>query len=183
MNKTLEIIESLEKERNQMNISRESIDFISLVLISIKPRNTLEIGAFNGYSALWLSLFSKKVVSLEIDKISFNTATKNLKEANCKNVKLIQGDARNILKKLKTKFDFILIDGKKSEYKEYLELSLKLLNKKGLILVDNTISHKEKLDSFFSYLNKSDLFFKESGIGKGLMIVSKNQSSLTSKTE
>ena len=167
----LNVIEQLEKQRKEMNISRESIEFISLILKILKPKNVLEIGAFNGYSSLWLSLYAKNVTSLEIDKSNAELTKENLCKADCKNVLVIEGNAIESLKKLKNKFQIILIDGKKSEYKIYLELSLKVLAENGLIFVDNTISHKDKLGSFFEYLENSKLYFKELNLGKGLMII------------
>ena len=79
-----------------------------------------------------------------------------------------------MVKVLKLKFDIIFIDGRKSEYKKYLILSLRLLNKDGLIFVDNTLSHKAKLNEFFEYLKKSKLDYKELDIGKGLMMIKRS---------
>ncbi|MDC3024792.1 glycerol-3-phosphate acyltransferase [Candidatus Pelagibacter sp.] len=51
------------------------------------------------------------------------------------------------LKKLKNdKFDMIFIDADKMNYKEYYERSLELLNKGGLIIVDNVLWHGEVAD-------------------------------------
>ena len=175
MENVIRVINKLELERKEINISRESIEFISTICKSIKPKNILEIGTFNGYSVLWLSLFAKKVITLEIDQFTARTAEENLKKADCKNVEIIIGDALETLKNLKEKFDVVLIDGKKSEYKNYLELILNLLNKNSLIFADNTISHKLNLSEFFDYLKNSNLYFKELNLGKGLMIISKNK--------
>src|SRR3989344_4069252 len=117
MNKTLEIINDLEKERKERNISRESIEFISIICGILKPKNILEIGTFNGYSALWLSSYSNKVISLEKDERSVILANDNLRKAGCKNVEIIHGDAVEVLKKLDIKFDIVLIDAMKSQYK------------------------------------------------------------------
>ena len=145
MEKIKEVIKELEANRHEMNLSKESVEFISSICRNIKVKNLLEIGAFNGYSALCFSLVCKKIISIEIDEENFKIANENLRKAGCLNIELIKGDAIETLKVLKDKFDVVLIDGRKSEYKSYLELSLKLLNKKGLIFVDNTISHKDKL--------------------------------------
>ena len=168
-----EVINELERNREEWNVARETIEFIFVILKITKPKNVLEIGTFNGYSALWLSLNSKNVVTLEVDKERVRTAKDNFLKANVKNIKIIGGDAIENLKKLKERFDIIFIDGKKSEYKEYLESSLKLLNENGLIFVDNTISHKYKLKEFFEYLKKSKLYYQELNLGKGLIIISK----------
>ena len=172
MNEIFKVINELENDRQEMNISRDSIEFISVICKFSKPGNILEIGAFNGYSALWLSLYAKKVISLDIDKVSIKIAKTNFEKANCNNVETILGDAVETLKKLNKKFDIILIDARKSEYKKYLELSLKLLNDNGLIFADNTISHKDKMQEFFDYLNRSSVYYKELNLGKGLMVIS-----------
>lgn len=171
MDNIINVINELEKNRHQMNISKESIEFISIISSVLKPKNILEIGSFNGYSALCLSLCSKKVITLESNKENAKLAQDNFNLAKTSNIKLVFGDALETLKKLKNKFQIILIDGKKLEYKQYLELSLNLLDKKGLIFVDNTISHNYKLKEFFNYLERSNLYYKELNLGKGLMLI------------
>lgn len=156
-----------------MNISRESIEFITNICKKLKPKYTLEIGAFNGYSALWLSIYSEHVVTIEIDQISAETANNNFAKAGVKNIELINGDAFEVLQRLFHKFSIVLIDAKKSEYKTYLEMVLNLIKEDALIFVDNTISHKDKLDNFFDYLARSKLYYKELNLGKGLMVISK----------
>ena len=172
MKKVLEIIEELEKNRLQPYLSKEAMDFISIICKILKPKKVLEIGAFHGYSALNFSLVTEKETTIEIDENAVKEAEKNFKKAEADNINLIQGGALEILKTLKEKFDLILIDAKKSEYKKYLELSLNLLNKNSLIFADNTISHKESMEDLFRYLKNSNLYYQELNIGKGLMIIS-----------
>ncbi|HIH25223.1 class I SAM-dependent methyltransferase [Candidatus Woesearchaeota archaeon] len=173
MDNRFKVINELENDRQERNISRDSIEFISLLCRSIKHSNTLEIGTFNGYSALWFSLYSKKVVTIEVHSVYANMAKENFCKSGAENIELIHGNAIDVLKDLKEKFDIIFIDAKKSEYKEYLELSLNLLSDDGIIFVDNTISHKESMLDFFEYIERSSLYHQELGIGKGLMIISK----------
>ena len=165
------VIKELELNRKEMNISKDSIEFISIMCRLTKPKNILEIGTFNGYSALYLSQFTEKLITLEIDKLNIKIAEENFKKAEVKNIEIIEGNAVETIKDLKENFDIILIDAMKSQYKQYLELSLKKLNKNGIIFVDNTISHKEKMKDFFEYLERSNLYFKELNIGKGLMLI------------
>ena len=44
------------------------------------------------------------------------------------------------------KFDMVFIDADKMNYKEYYEKSIKLMNKGGLIIVDNVLWHGEVAD-------------------------------------
>ena len=55
--------------------------------------------------------------------------------------------ALETLEELKNKkFDMIFIDADKMNYKEYYERSLKLINKGGLIIIDNVLWHGEVAD-------------------------------------
>lgn len=182
MNKVLGVIEELEKNRRQMYLSKESLDFIAIICKILKPENILEIGTFHGYSALHFSLLADKVITLEIDKEAVKIAEENIKKAEAKNIEIVEGDAKETLKNLKEKFDIILMDAKKEDYLEYLKLSLNILSKNGLIFADNTLSHKELMKDFLEYLKNSNLYYQELNIGKkptqegvsGLTIISSN---------
>ncbi len=151
-----------------MNISRESIDYMLNIIRKNKLKKVLEVGCFNGYSALMFSTAAESVKSIEIDKEFIKTAKNNFKKYNVKNIEIIEGDAKDVLKNLNEKFDLILVDAMKREYKNYLVLALNLIDK-GFIYADNTISHKDKMNDFFDYLNKSKLNWRELGIGRGLV--------------
>ena len=57
MNKIgLEIAAELEKTQHEFwNISRQTAEFISMLIKIHKPQRVLEIGTSNGYSALWIA--------------------------------------------------------------------------------------------------------------------------------
>ena len=158
--------EELEANRHQMNISKENVEYIRDIIKKNKLKNVLEIGCFNGYSALQFSTVAKEVKTIEIDKHAVETAKNNFKKYNIKNIEKLEGDAKTILDNLRETFDVILIDAMKSEYKAYLVKSLKLVKNGSFIFADNTISHKDKMKDFFDYLKSSKLNWKELGIGK-----------------
>ena len=77
-------------------------------------------------------------------KIKTNKIALNLfKQANVHSKFSIEtNNAIFSLKKLiknKKKFDLILIDADKEKYIEYFNYSIQLLNKSGLIIIDNTL--------------------------------------------
>ena len=158
----------LEQNRHEMNISKESIGYILETMKKNKLKKVLEIGCFNGYSALQFSTAAESVNTIEIDKKAIEIAKANFKKYGVKNIEIIEGDAKEILKTMKENFDLILIDATKREYVEYLRLCLKLIDK-GFIYADNTISHKEYMEDFFEYLKNSNFRWKELNIGKGLI--------------
>ena len=56
-----------------------------------------------------------------------------------KKINIYEGDATEILKTLTGKYDMIFIDAAKGKYPIFLEYSLKLLNKDGIIFADNIL--------------------------------------------
>ena len=167
-------IKILELKKENWNVSEISMKFLLNYFEKNRYKTVLEIGGYNGYSALHFSLIANEVVSLEKDKHFANEFRKNTKNVN--NIRLIKNDALNSLQKMNRqnkKYELIFIDAQKSEYRQYLELSLPLLEKKGTIFADNTISHKEKLKEFFNFIKNKKLYSKELNLGDGLMIVKK----------
>jgi predicted O-methyltransferase YrrM len=172
MSKVKEKIEELELLRSEWNIEREAIECVMNSVDLMEDVRILEIGSYNGYSALWLSLVAERVVTIEIEENRFNESRKNLEVANNVEVKL--GDAVKIISELNEKFNVVLIDGLKKEYCDYLRAVLNVVDGDFRIFVDNTISHKDKMKDFFEFLNsREDLEWKETGIGKGLVVVKK----------
>ena len=168
-------IEELESKRVNWNVERESIEFIISSVDFLDNVKVLEIGTFNGYSALWFSKVAERIVSIEIEQDRYEEAKKNLDGLN--NVEIILGDACDIISTLDEKFNVVFIDAKKSEYKKYLEGVLNLVEDNFMIFVDNTISHKEKMGDFFEYLKScEDLEWKETGIGDGLVVIKRKTS-------
>ena len=163
-------INELEKIKKPWNISKDSINYICSILSKLNKPRVLEIGTYNGYSALHLAKCAKEVVTIDMDKSAYQLAITNTNMF--KNILCLEGNALNLISKL-GKFDLILIDGNKSEYEEYLLSSLKALKSKGYIFVDNTISHRAELTSFFELLEKLHVYHKETNLGKGLMVIRK----------
>ena len=95
------------------------------------------------------------ITCLDINKETSEVAKNFFKKANLdKKIKIILGPAMNTLKKLKEDkkiFDMIFIDADKENYKNYYDLSLRLLKKNGFILIDNVLWHGDVVDS-----NKND---------------------------
>ena len=127
----------------------------------------LEIGTFEGFSASQFARHAKRVITIEVDKASYEKAKVNLSEDE--NILCIFGNAKKIIPLLPQTFDVVFIDALKIEYHEYLRLILEKMNNGGVIFVDNTISHREKLDDFFSFLEQEGLMWEELGLGKGLI--------------
>ena len=175
MGKNLEITEKLEKYINNFSlklnpIQQEIIDynntlgdvkrmqvatsqchFLHLIIKTSNIKNVLEIGTFTGLSALSIALAlpdDGKLTALDKDKETNKIAVNFFKKAKQDNkIQTIVKPALDSLEELKNqKFDMVFIDADKMNYKEYYERSLSLLNKGGLIIVDNVLWHGEVAD-------------------------------------
>ena len=142
----------------RMQISISQCHFLHLLIKSSKIKKILEIGTFTGLSTLSMALaLSEKGSIFALDK---NQETSNIalnffkKAAQDHKIKMIIAPALESLKNLtyeKHKFDFVFIDADKENYKNYYDLSLRLLKKNGFILIDNVLWHGDVVDS-----NKND---------------------------
>ena len=64
-----------------------------------------------------------------------------------KKIQTIVKPALDSLDELKNqKYDMVFIDADKLNYKEYYEKSIKMINKGGLIIIDNVLWHGEVVD-------------------------------------
>jgi tRNA (guanine37-N1)-methyltransferase len=75
---------------------------------------------------------AKEVYGIEINPKGHDYAVKNLELNNIKNVRLFCGDVRNVLPKIKKKFDRILMPLPKDAH-TFLNLALNNIKKKGVI--------------------------------------------------
>jgi len=135
----------------RMQVATSQCHFLHLIIKTSNIKNVLEIGTFTGLSALSIALAlpdDGKLIALDKDKETNKIAVSFFKKANLNNkIQTIVKRALDSLDELKnSKFDMVFIDADKMNYKEYYERSLKLLDKGGLIIVDNVLWHGEVAD-------------------------------------
>ena len=135
----------------RMQVDPSQCYFFHLIIKISNIKNVLEIGTFTGLSALSISLAlpdDGKLIALDKNEETNKIATSFFKKAKQDHkIKTIIKPALESLEELKNnKFDMIFIDADKMNYKEYYERSLKLINKNGLIIVDNVLWHGEVAD-------------------------------------
>ena len=135
----------------RMQVATSQCHFLHLIIKTSNIKNVLEIGTFTGLSALSIALalpYDGKLIALDKDKETNKIAVNFFKKANLNNkIQTIVKPALDSLDELKnSKFDMVFIDADKMNYKEYYERSLKLLDKGGLIIVDNVLWHGEVAD-------------------------------------
>ena len=135
----------------RMQVATSQCHFLHLIIKTSNIKNVLEIGTFTGLSALSIALAlpdDGKLIALDKDEETNKVAIDFFKKANLDDkIQTMIKPALDSLDELKNnKFDMVFIDAAKMNYKEYYERSLKLLDKGGLIIVDNVLWHGEVAD-------------------------------------
>ena len=135
----------------RMQIDPTQCHFLHLIIKISNIKNVLEIGTFTGLSALSISLAlpeDGKLVALDKNEETNKIAQNFFKKANQNHkITTIIKPAFESLNDIKNqKFDMVFIDADKMNYKEYYEKSLELLDKSGLIIIDNVLWHGEVAD-------------------------------------
>ena len=148
-------------EQKKLQISISQAQFLQILIKISKIKKVLEIGSFTGFSALSMALALPKDGSLvSLDKnAEFSEKAKTFYDkANINKITQIIKPALESLKELensKQKFDLVFIDADKENYVNYYEKSIKLIDKNGLIIIDNVLWHGEVADK-----SKNDEFTK-----------------------
>lgn len=146
------------------------------VIKQYKPKMVLEIGTLHGYSAILIAniILSRKynnenfksessstehiLISVEKDQKLANIARKNIEKARLsEKIQVINGDALEIIPRLKSKFNMIFLDATKSEYLKYLQLIEKysLLNKRAVVVADNVLIYENEMKDYLDYVRNS----------------------------
>ncbi len=110
-------------------------------------KNCLEVGVFTGYSSICIGTSISDESNLTVidnNDQYLKIAEKYWEIAEIKNkINLIKSDAMEALLSLRDqnveKFDFAFIDADKSNYEKYYELIISMMQKGGVICIDNTL--------------------------------------------
>ena len=135
----------------RMQISISQCQFLHLIIKVSKIKKVLEIGTFTGLSTLSMALAlpdDGEIIALDKDEKTNKIAVDFFKKSNQDHkIKTIIKPALETLIKIRNeRFDLVFIDADKMNYKKYYQISLELLNKGGLIIIDNVLWHGEVVD-------------------------------------
>ena len=169
-------------------IGPEAGRFLHQLVLVFEPESILEIGTCTAYSALHMASALKKtgkgrVYSVESHKERFLEAKKNVKKAcEADRIKLFLGHAPEIFESgevfeqgMPQTFDFLFLDATKKEHENLFDALFPLLNRNGILVIDNVFSHRfGPLEDFIKslYLHE-ELELTEIPVGEGFLIARK----------
>jgi predicted O-methyltransferase YrrM len=153
------------------NVEPETAELLGVLVRAMDARRVLEIGTSNGYSTIWLADAAEAVggtvVSLEIEPERTAQARENLERAGVDSfVELRTEDAGEALRACADEaFDLIFLDAERPHYVSYWPDLVRTLRPRGLLVVDNTLSHARELVDF------SELVYSAEGVTSTLVTV------------
>ena len=139
-------------DQKKLQISISQAQFLQTLIKASNTKKILEIGSFTGFSALSMAIaLPKDGLLISLDKnLEFSKKAKFFYEkANEKKIKQIIKPALESLRKIKNStqiFDLIFIDADKENYLNYYNICIDLINRGGLIIIDNVLWHGEVID-------------------------------------
>ena len=145
-------------------IRKEMATFLKVILAMTRPENILEIGTAVGYSAVLMSeniSETAKITTIENYDVRIPIAKANIKRAGKEDViKLIEGDAIEVLKGLEGPYDFIFMDAAKAQYITMLPDVLRILKKGGILITDNVLQEGEIIESRYAVTRRNRTIYE-----------------------
>ncbi len=116
---------------------------LNLLVRELRPRRVLELGTFTGYSTLWMAAAlpeGGRLDTLEINDELEDLIREAFRRAGVEDrVRLVIGDALDILPMVDETYDLVYIDANKRDYVAYYQATIDLVRPGGLIVADNVL--------------------------------------------
>lgn len=173
--------EAGDHSQRMLNITRDTGEFLAVLVRATAAKRILEIGASNGYSTLWLAWAAQStggtVTTIERSEHKAGLAKENYAYSGLKDmITLRQEDAGKTLDETAdASCDFIFLDSNREEYVVWWPYLKRALRPGGLLVVDNATSHPEEVAAFVELVN-ADAGFATSlvPVGKGEFLAVKS---------
>lgn len=163
---------------NIPNISEKNAEYLKQLIKKRNIQSILEIWTANGYSTLQFASILQEiwgyVTTIEFSQLAYEMAQENI-EASwlSRNIKQYYWDAREIIPHLTESYDMIFIDGLKKASLQFFLLAQKKLNTWGIIVIDDVIKFRYKMEDLYTYLDTNQIPYRLEQIDEddGIMIL------------
>src|SRR6266513_2804219 len=155
---------TVERPRKMLNITRDTGEFLAVLVRATLARRVLEIGTSNGYSTLWLASAARdiggSVTTVEKSQYKIDLAAKNFARSGlASSISQVHDDAGRLLERCADgAFDLIFLDSERPEYSGWWPHLRRVLRPGGLLVVDNATSHPSEVAPFVAQV-KADAEF------------------------
>jgi len=163
-----------ERSCRMLNITRDTGEFLSVLVRATAAHRVLEIGTSNGYSTLWLAEAARAiggaVMTVEFADYKVGLASATFARSGLAPfITLVHDDAAHVLEQSESNaFDFVFLDSERSQYPHWWPQLRRVLRPGGLLVVDNATSHANEMAPFVAMVKADDLFTTSLvGVGNG----------------
>ncbi len=160
-----EMITALEKADDPMfAVNRQEGLWLHVLAKMINARSVLEIGTTTGYWTLWLAAAmeatSGKITTIEIKPERVKKAKENLAQAGlAKRITFQEGNAHELVPKLKATFDLVFLNADKSGLMDYFKkLHPAKLRPGAVLLATNAILRKDDMKEYLAAMAAHEQF-------------------------
>ena len=127
---------------------------LSVLLTMQKPKNILEIGTAVAFSAGLMCRYLPEegtVTTIDRYEVMLKDARVNIKRMGLEDkIKILEGDAADILPTLEGPYDVIFMDAAKGQYIHWLPMILRLLSDGGILFSDNVLQDGDVVQSRYA---------------------------------
>ncbi len=153
-----------ERPRRMLNITRDTGEFLAVLVRATVARRVLEIGTSNGYSTLWLASAARAiggtVTTVELADYKIGLATANFARSGLAgHISVVHDDAGRVLQRAGDgAFDLVFLDSERPEYPGWWPDLRRVLRPGGLLVVDNATSHAAEMAPFVTLVSADASF-------------------------
>jgi len=157
----LKVLEQIKAaDRELMAVSEEDGRFLRTMIVSTKAKRALEIGAADGYSAIWIGLGLRetggRLTTIEYDPAHARAAAENIRRAGFDDVvTVVSGDAFREIPKIAGPIDLVFLDAWKRDYKRFFDLVMPRLTVGGVLLAHNVVNKRSEMPDFLGAIQNN----------------------------
>jgi predicted O-methyltransferase YrrM len=143
-----------ERSGRMLNITRNTGEFLYVMVQAANAKRVLEIGTSNGYSTLWLARAAQMVGgairTVELSETKIELARQNFKRSGLDAlITQIHIDGGSVLAAQdNNSLDLVFLDSERHEYCSWWSDLRRALRPGGLLIVDNALSHVDEMAAF-----------------------------------
>ena len=153
-----------ERPRRMLNITRDTGEFLAVLVTAMNARRVLEIGTSNGYSTLWLAKAAQAiggaVTTVEQAELKIAMARATFARSGLAAlITVVHDDAGKVLRRTPDRaYDLVFLDSERPEYPGWWPDLRRVLRPGGLLVVDNATSHPEQMAPFVALVTADRTF-------------------------